>query len=316
MRKTILSAIAALVLLSSQATAAVKLNEIYFSPEDPKDDRQFFELISDTGGVESLDGLWLLEIEGDLPIPTLQDNPGQVLNAVSLAGFSTGTNGLFLWRDSATVLDNSPAPGVQGPGASGLNTAAFSPQILGFDLEVNDEDIYQNNVHTFLLVDGYTGSVPTTSQENGADGPDLDADDDGTFDSMPWSSVIDGVSAAEDGDPGFQYASQVGGDDILLGFGADVYSRNPFDGQWILFDSSSGDGEPAGFQGPFFANDGAGLPSDTDAAFADGTPIVVDPSSTFLYATPGAANVSIPEPTAAMLVLLCGIAASGIRSRS
>ena len=157
-----MSAIAALVLLSSQATAAVKLNEIYFSPEDPKDDRQFFELISDTGGVESLDGLWLLEIEGDLPIPTLQDNPGQVLNAVSLAGLSTGTNGLFLWRDTATVLDNSPAAGVQGPGTSGINMlAAFGPQILGFDLEeeINGEDfdIYQNNVHTFLLVDGYSG---------------------------------------------------------------------------------------------------------------------------------------------------------------
>lgn len=315
MKTRFLATMALLTLFCGNALAAVQLNEIYFSPEDPKEDRQFFELLSDTGGSESLSGLWLLEIEGDLPVGTLQDNPGQVLNAIDLSAYSTGTNGLFLWRDSATVLDNSNAAGVQGPGDSTVVTQAFSPQILGFDLEVNADDVYQNNVHSFLLVDGYTGGVPTMSQEDGADGPDLDSDNDGVLDVMPWNSVVDAVSGTEDGDPGFQYASQVGGVDIALGFGADVLSRQPSDNQWLLFDSSSGDGSPAGFQGPFFANDGSG-PGDSDAAFADGTEIVVFPTSTFLFATPGAPNINVPEPTSVVMLAIAALAAMPTRRRA
>ncbi len=305
--KRVLSFVTLIALIGTQSTfAAVKINEIYFSPEDPKDDRQFFELISDTGGAESLNNLWLLEIEGDAPVGIQQDNRGQVINAIDLSNYSTGSNGLFLWRDSATVLDNSAAPGVQGPGASGLETQAFSPQILGYDQENQfGDDIFQNNVHTFLLVEDYTGVVPNISQEFGANGTDLDTNDDGIIDAPAWTSVLDGISATEVGDPGFQYASQVGGTDFAGGFGADIWHRllapGP-NGEWAFFDSDSGDGEPAGFQGPFFANDGG------DAAFQDGTEIVVNAASTFLYATPGAANLTaVPEPsTAALLCITVG----------
>ncbi len=329
MRRVSLLAAFAVFCLCQSAMAVVMINEIYFSPEDPKDDRQFFELISDTGGVESLDGLWLLEIEGDLALGGVLDNPGQVLNAFNLNGFSTGTNGLFLWRDSSTVLDNSPAPGIQGPGDSGLQTQAFSPQIFGFDLEdsMTGNDLFINDVHTFLLVENYTGLVPTSSQEDGPNGPDLDVDDNGVLEITPWDSVIDGVSSTEfvtddddeivvDGDgnpiiPGFQYAGQFGGLDHIGGFGADVWHRliEPGDnGAWAFFDSSSGDGEDAGFQGPFFANDSG------DAAFEDGTEIVVGNNSMFLYATPGAANLTgVPEP--ATIVLLGAVAGVGLLCR-
>ena len=187
--KKLLALSAAVVLLSGQvASAALKINEIYFSPEDPKDDRQFFEVISDVG-VESLDNVWLLEVEGDQPIG-VGDNPGLVLNAFDLSGFSTGTNGLFLWRDSSTVLDNSSDPGVQGPAPSGLHTEAFN-QIFGYE---GEDDDFANNVHTFLLVQDYTGADPTTPQGGAGPGPDLDSDDDGVLDSMPWSAVLDGIA--------------------------------------------------------------------------------------------------------------------------
>lgn len=287
----------ALVVSSQAAFADLQINELYFSPEDPKEDRQFFEINSTTGAT-SLSNLWFLEIEGDLPLEATQlDNPGQVLNAFNLSSFSTGTNGLFLWRDSATVIDIDPVTGgVQGPDAATVVQTAPFTQIFGYEEEDDDENlIYENNVHTFLLVEGFTGAV----------GDDLDGDDDGVLDAA-WTSFIDGIAEAEDGDPGYQYASQFGGRDVLLGFGADVFQRRPSDGLWMFFDSGSGEDEPAGFPGPFFANDGSG-PGDSDAAFEDGTEITVNPASTFLYATPGGANVQIPEPTTLLFGVFCGL---------
>ncbi|QEG32916.1 PEP-CTERM sorting domain-containing protein [Bythopirellula goksoeyrii] len=298
MKSKIMLTIAAILICCQSAFAALQINEIYVSPEDPKDDRQFFELFSSTG-TTSLNNVWFLEIEGDLPIePTQLDNPGQVLNAFDLSAFSTGSNGLFLRRDSATVIDIDPlTSGVQGPdGATTVDVGGFS-QIFGYDEEdINEDPIFENNVHSYLLVEGFTGAI----------GDDLDGDDDGVLD-VAWTGFHDGVSQAETGDAGYQYASQFGGNDILLGFGADVYQRRPSDGLWMFFDSSSGDGEPAGFNGPFFANDGSG-PGDSDAAFEDGTEITVNPSSMYLFATPGGANVQIPEPTSVVLLTLLTMA--------
>lgn len=287
----------ALVVGSQAAFADLQINEIYFSPEDPKEDRQFFEIYSTTGAT-SLSNLWFLEIEGDFPLESGQlDNPGQVLNAFDLSSFSTGANGIFLWQGSNTVIDIDPATaGVQGPDVASVVSRDPFPQVLGYEEEDDDENlIYENNVHSFLLVQGFTGAV----------GDDLDSDDDGVLDAA-WSSFVDGISEAEDGDAGFQYASQFGGSDVLLWFGADVFQRRPSDGLWMFFDSGSGEDEPAGYPGPFFANDGSG-PGDSDAGFEDGTEIVVNPASTYLWATPGAGNVQIPEPSSLVLGMLCGL---------
>ena len=293
MKRLTLLTLAGLLVCTQAALADLKINEIYFSPEDPKNDRQFFEIASTTGATP-LSNVWFLEIEGDLPID-VQDNPGTVLNAFDLSSFSTGSSGLFLSRDSPTVIDIDPTtPGVQGPDASTVVNVAPFTQIFGFEGPTEEE--FQNNVHTFLLVEGFTGAI----------GDDLDPEDDGTL-LAPWANFLDGIAQAEDGDAGFQYAGQFGGSDILLGFGADVYQRRPSDGLWMLFDSSSGDGELAGYPGPFFANDGSG-PGDSDAAFEDGTEITVDPTSMFLYATPGAANLEIPEPSSLLLMSVLSLA--------
>lgn len=307
--------VAILATATSSARADLQINELYFSPEDPKEDRQFFEIFSSTGAT-SLSGVWLLEIEGDKPIDFNLDNPGQVLNAIDLSSFSTGTNGLFLWQTSNTVIDVDPVtPGVQGPAAAtvvnraGLPVGPQSgsdPQIFGYEeedevlvgTELEEVDIYVNNVHSFLLVQGFTGVA----------GLDLDADDDGVLDGpSPWSSVHDGISQAETGDlsNGHQYAGQMGGLNVGLEFGADVYVRRPSDGKWMFFDSGSGEDEDAGYPGPFFAND----PTGPDAAFEDGTIINVTSSSTFLYATPGAGNVQVPEPSSVILAVCCGVLA-------
>jgi len=295
MKRALAFIVVVLLVVAQSAKADIKINEIYVSPEDPKDDRQFFEIIN-TAGAGSLNNVWFLEVEGDFPIGSLMDNPGTVLNAFDLSSFSTGTNGLFLWRDSNTTLDTSPAPGVQGPDAATVvNTAAFT-QI--FQYKGPTETEYENDVHTFLLVEGFSEG----------EGFDLDPDDDGNLSTSSWTTVLDAISLTEEEKPGWRYADQVGGLDINSTFGADFYAREPDAGSWLFFDSSSGDGEPAGFAGPFFANDGAG-PGDSDAVKEDGTEIVVYPTSMYLYATPGAANVDVPEPSSLVLFLAAGVLA-------
>ncbi|MEL6841364.1 MAG: hypothetical protein AAFP85_18925, partial [Pseudomonadota bacterium] len=102
-------------------------------------------------------------------------NPGQVDFAIDLTGAVADENGFVLIAN-----DQNPELGAGDVGVPGLDFFG-SPQ-------------------TFLLVDNFTG----------AQGIDLDANDDGTFDVTPWDSIIDGVSA-EDGDatPDVNYADTV-----------------------------------------------------------------------------------------------------------
>lgn len=275
---------------SKSASADVFLNEIFYSPEQPEEGRQFIELRSSTGGSESLDNLWILEIDGDAGnIPSLQDNPGTVLSAIELNGFSTGSNGLFLWRDSATVLDNSPAAGVQGPGSSGVLTLDLFPGRvdLGFEGDENGgTKIFENDVTNFLLVENFTGAV---GQDLDTDGNSIQGD--GNFDITPWTRVLDALSAREVGDPGFLYAEGLGGVNFEGSFGADVFSFDPVEDMWAFYDSGTGEGDPSNV-GPYFANDGGGFFGASDAGFEDGRVIHVASDSKFLYTTPGAENIS------------------------
>ncbi len=305
--------------VASAARADIKINELYYSPEDPSEGRQFFEIVN-TAGAAPLTGLWLLEIEGDPSLTADQlDNPGEVLNAINLGSFSTGSNGLFLWRDSETiVLDNDVAPGVQGPGATPVGFGGRA-QVFGFEDSTDipdpmnpgeeiEVDIYVNDVHSFLLVSGFTGAV----------GDDLDALDSGVLSTSSFTSVLDGVAIFEDGALGFPYAGQFPGGTVFEGgFGPDMWGRTPGAGPWLFFDSGSGE-DDENYVGPFFANDGNGTPAGSEAAFQDGTPIVVTPASQFLYATPGGGNLSgvVPEPSAATLASVVMVTFSLTRRRS
>ncbi len=283
--------LATLLLSTSQMQAAIRFNEIYYSPEDPEDGRQFIELRSTTGGVESLNNMWILEIDGDAGnVPGLQDNPGTILSAINLSGLSTGSNGLFLWRDSnSIVLDNSKAPGVQGPGATTVLALDLFPGRVDLGYEGDEgggTKIYENDISNFLLVENFTGTL----------GLDLDNEanaikGNGTFNITPWTVVHDAISAKETVDPGFQYAQSVGGINFTGGFGSDIYSWDPVENMWAFFDSGSGEAD-GGYVGPFFANDGSSFYGSNDAGYQDGRTIYVSASSDFLYATPGAENAT------------------------
>ena len=166
---------------SAAATPPVRFNEAFVNPPGSPDNGQEFIELRSAAPNFSLDGIWIVIIDGD------NTNAGQVDQALNLTGWSTGSNSLFLWRDGPTVLQPAPEAGTV------IRVQDFSP-----DLE--------NGANTWLLVRGWSGTV----------GMDLDANKDGVLDSTPWTEVIDAVSYIEGEDLGIDltYAVQLGGIDI------------------------------------------------------------------------------------------------------
>lgn len=183
---------------------AITLNEIFINPPGTDNGQEFIEIRSTTGGVESMSGLSLIILEGDGASPGLVD---VVLN---LSAFSTGTNGLFLWRDAASTINPTAEAGTV------INVADFAP-----DLE--------NGSFTFLIVSGFTGTVTQ----------DLDTNNDGIVDVTPWTSVIDAVGFIEnDGAANVAYAASLGFTNLGpdAGFNADVLLRDSTTGTWLFGD--------------------------------------------------------------------------------
>ena len=180
--------------IAASASGQVRINEMLIDGPGTDNGQEFIELSGPANF--SLAGLTLLAVEGD------GANPGAIDVALSLNSFSLGSNGLFLWRDSATIIDTSNAAGVQGPDpATIVNIADFSPDI-------------ENGSNTFLLVANFSGAI----------GNDLDTNNDGVLDSTPWGSVIFSIGVIEnDGASNIAYAAQLGGATVgpNAGFNAD-----------------------------------------------------------------------------------------------
>lgn len=173
----VFSLVLAALVLSVSAPAALFFNEILLNPPGTDNGLEYIELRSTVPNFDT-SGLHLLVIEGDGA-----SFRGTIDQALPLSGFFTGSNGLFLWRDSAVVLNPPPDP------QTTIHIQDFSP-----DLE--------NGGNTFLIVSGFTGSV----------GQDLDADNDNLLDFFPWTSVLDGFGYSEDtpNPLGATYALQLG----------------------------------------------------------------------------------------------------------
>lgn len=176
------------VCAASIVSAEVRFNELLINvPGGSDSGLEYFELLSTSGGSESLDGLTFIAIEGDLGFNDPANDPGRLDEALDLSGNSTGSNGFFLWAEDDLPLN--PLPPVETEIARG---------------NVNME----NDNNTYLLVRGYDGTPL---------GNDLDTNDDGILDLFPWTEVVDvvGVSEGTD-DPAeignvFNYAEQLGG---------------------------------------------------------------------------------------------------------
>lgn len=122
--------------------------------DQPGDDTD--EFIELKGLPQSLDDLWILSIGDDD-----QDNSGIVETALDLTGATIGGNPYFVIAEDSF----------------NLGLANWSAGTDGLNLE-NEDNI------TILVVQNFTGSL----------GDDLDSDNDGMLDLVPWSQLVDSIA--------------------------------------------------------------------------------------------------------------------------
>jgi hypothetical protein len=147
--------------LEDRTVPAILLNEMYVNPPGTDDNREYVEIINTAGGALPLDGLTLIEIDGN------GINSGRINQDTHLGGQSTGSNGLLMLGVNYATLGGTPWG-----------------TVVDDDTELGDLDDFMGNDNlTILLVQGYTG----------ISGMDLDKNNDGTLDFVPWAKVIDGV---------------------------------------------------------------------------------------------------------------------------
>lgn len=174
----------------TSAHAGVKFSEIFVNPPGSDNGFEFIELVTDTPNM-NMDNYTIVIIEAEGSTAS-----GTIDVALSLDGKSSGSNRLFLWRDSTQVLIPAPDP----------NTTVFV-QDFNPDLE--------NGAQVYLIVKGFTGFI----------GQDLDADGNGILDPIegvgefPWTEIVDVIGVAEEGDVNLGndkiYAEQLGGFTII-----------------------------------------------------------------------------------------------------
>lgn len=180
--------------LATSSSFAVQINEIVANPPGTDQGFEYFELLGTAN--QTLAGLTFLVVEGD------GTAAGTIDQALSVASFATGANGLFLWRDGSAAL----TPGVDPQ--TTVNVADFTPDI-------------ENGAQTFFLVQGFSGAV----------GTDLDADNDGVLDTTPWASVEDVIGVKDNG-AGTTYGATL----APATFGPDTVFRLRGTGAWVAAD--------------------------------------------------------------------------------
>jgi predicted extracellular nuclease len=150
------------------------------------------------------DELQLSEIRIDQPSTDLDEyfelvgTPGASLSGVTYLVIGDGSGGSGV-VEAVVPLDSLSLP---GDGVLVVAESTFTLVTADATTDLNFEN--SDNV-THLLVDGFTG----------ANGADLDSNDDGSLDTTPWASVIDAVSLVEEPSGGEQYyGSALGFSDV------------------------------------------------------------------------------------------------------
>ncbi len=169
------------------ATAQVRITEAMVNPPgSPDAGREFIEIQSCRPNF-SLQGYWLIGIDGEWLF-----NPGNIHWAIDLSNYSTGANGLLLVRDGEAVL--LPEPAAETTVVSIVN--AFTLAGMG------------NDSYTVALVRDFTGQV----------GSDIDTNDDGIIDNVLWQEAVHAFGWTDDdvapGEFDAIYSTQLNGVDI------------------------------------------------------------------------------------------------------
>jgi hypothetical protein len=140
--------LALLFALASTAAAIPRINEVHANPAGTDaiggTSYEYIEIISTTGGVESLAGcrLMLLDTDGG--------NMGRVDGLWDLGALSTGTNGLLLLGVNLTATGGGPWAGKIAPGTA-IADIAIPPGKDGL--------IEPNRAWSLILVKNFTGAI-------------------------------------------------------------------------------------------------------------------------------------------------------------
>ncbi len=194
--------------IRGQLLPAVVINEIRID-QPSTDNDEYMEIAGPAG--TSLDGMTYIVI-GDGAAGS-----GVIEFVQPLTGQTIPSDGFF----------------VGGGGDDGDN------MVLGVTVDLQFDPNFENSEHvTHMLVTGFTGAVDD----------DLDTDDNGTLDAMPWGSVVDAIGFADDTNPDFVYGIQLGFTDLPAN-GTFPYAhgfRDGATGEWQggAFDPAGGQDTP------------------------------------------------------------------------
>jgi hypothetical protein len=180
----------AVLMLSTTASAQIRINEIRTNDPAVPDNDEYFELAGPPNA--SLAGYSYIVL-GDGP----NGNSGVVEFVIDLS-FSTPTlaaNGLVVQEFGVNFVYPQPCP-CDGPGC----TAHFFYSGANAKFE-NDDNV------THMLVTDFTGNIDD----------DLDTDDDGILDVTPWSQIVDSVALFDNPSSELMYSPTVVGPDPNTG---------------------------------------------------------------------------------------------------
>ena len=214
----------AVVAPMAEAGGGIRLRELLVNPLGADRGQEFIEISGPPGA--SMSGISIVVIEGDATA-TSGTQKGRIDNALNLGSHAIGQSGLMLLRDGIGIIDCDPGPDVAGPFAS-TTTVIFASSATqsGFG---NGSVGLENSSSTVLLVVGFSGAV----------GQDLDQNNDGILDTLPWAAVLDAVSVINTStgpiSQAVGYAPQFGGvtlSALATGFEIPMLVRRE-DGSWI-----------------------------------------------------------------------------------
>lgn len=186
--------------LANQPVAGtLLLNEVHLNPPSASDATEYVEVINPAGNMVGMNGVSLLVING---------TPGGrgVINVIlDLTGMSTGANGLAFFSDGVEEASNLwRVGGYLSPLTLSDDPRAFSAGgVENTSFNLGPDSLNPNTGIAVLLVKGLNPAVVV--------GQDLDADNDGVFDSTPWTTLLDSISFGESVDPSIPLLSGISG---------------------------------------------------------------------------------------------------------
>ncbi len=165
---------------AAPAPTALLLNEIHLNPPSASDATEFVEVSNPAGTITGMNDTWLVIVDAAPP------DIGRIRTVLDLRGMSTGPNGIAMFADGVEELSNPwRASGFLSPLTMADDPRSFSNAgVEQLNFNMGTDSLEPNSGLAALLVRGFTGTLDA----------DLDANDDGTFDSQPWTAVYDAIS--------------------------------------------------------------------------------------------------------------------------